>query len=58
VNLCGLAAKVAQVVELGSADITASKQLDFLNDWSVQWESALNPNSVRNLANRESLTNT
>src|SRR5699024_6737286 len=50
-----LAAQVAQVVELGAADVTADVHLDLLDDGRVHREGALDAHAEADLADREGL---
>ena len=52
-DLGGLAAQVAQVVELRAAHVTAGDDLDLLEDRAVQREGALDADAERDLADRE-----
>jgi len=56
-NLCLLAAKSAQVVELGATDVTAADELDVVNDRRVDRELTLDADLERNLADVEGLAN-
>ena len=47
---------VAQVVELGSADVTTGPDLDAVDDRRVDREGPLNPNTEAELADCEGLT--
>jgi hypothetical protein len=53
-----LTAELAQVVKLGTTNVTARNNLDLLENWGVNWESTLNTNLERDLANGEGLANT
>src|SRR5215208_692613 len=52
-DLGGLAAQVAQVVELGAADVAAGDDLDALEDRRVEREGALDTDAEGDLADRE-----
>src|SRR5690606_870344 len=53
-----LTAKVAQVVELGAADVTARHDLDVVDDGRVHREGTLHADLEAHLANRERLAHT
>src|SRR5689334_454419 len=55
-DLGGLAAQVAQVVELGAADVTAGHDLDLLEDRGVQREGALDTDAEGDLPDGEAAT--
>src|SRR5690349_25150060 len=48
-----LAAEIAQVIELGPADIATSFHLDFSNGGAVRLKHALHALAVRNLSDRK-----
>src|SRR2546421_2315874 len=52
-DLGGLAAQLAQVVELGATDVTAGHDLDLLHDRGVHRERALHADAEADLAGRE-----
>src|SRR3954453_11040461 len=52
-DLGGLAAQVAQVVQLRAADVTAGDDLDLLEDRGVQREGALDAHAEGDLADGE-----
>src|SRR4029077_21048404 len=54
-DLGGLAAKGAQVVELGATDVTAGHDLDLVDDRGVHGERALDTDAEADLANGEGL---
>src|SRR5688500_1432123 len=54
-DLGGLAAQLAQVVQLGAADVTAGDELDLLEDRAVHREGALDADGEGDLADREGL---
>lgn len=56
-NLCLLATKCAQVVELGATDVTAADELDVVDDRRVDRELSLDANLERDLADVERLAN-
>lgn len=56
-DLCLLAAKCTQVVELCAAHVTAADELDVIDDRRVDWELTLDSHLERNLANVERLAN-
>src|ERR1700741_4393374 len=55
-DLGGLAAEVAQVVQLGPTDVTTGDDLDLLEDRGVQGEGALDADAERDLADGEAAT--
>src|SRR3954454_4690772 len=54
-DLRGLAAQLAEVVQLGPADVTAGQHLDLLHDRGVHWEGALHADAEAALAHGEGL---
>ena len=54
-DLCLLAAKCAQVVELGATDVTAADELDVIDDRRVNREFTLDADLERDLADVERL---
>src|SRR5690606_4482592 len=52
-DLGGLAAQAAQVVQLGATDVTAAEDLDLLDHGRVQREGALHADAEADLADRE-----
>src|SRR3954452_4991118 len=54
-DLGGLAAQLAEVVQLGAADVTADEDLDLLDDRGVHREGALHADAEADLADREGL---
>ena len=54
-DLGGLAAQVAQVVELGAPDVTAGDDLDLLDDRGCAREGPLDADTEGHLADREGL---
>ena len=56
-NLCLLAAKCAQVVELRTTDVTARDELDVVDDRRVDGELTLDSDLERDLADVERLAN-
>src|SRR5262245_55018883 len=54
-DLCCLPAQIAQVVELGAADITHGDRLDRLHDRAVHRERALDADAEADLADGERL---
>ncbi len=56
-DLCGLTDAVTQVVELGSANVTMSDDLDALELWRVNGEGPLDADSEAQLADGEGFTN-
>src|SRR5215213_7634146 len=54
-DACGLAAQVAQVVELGAADAAAAYHLDLADDGAVNGEDALDADAEAGLAHGEGL---
>ena len=57
-DLGGLAAQVAQVVELGATDVTAGDDLDLVDDRGVEREGPLDADTEGDLADREGLGHT
>jgi hypothetical protein len=53
-----LTAQLAEVVQLGTTNVTARDQLDLLENWGVYWEGTLNAYLEGNLANGEGLADT
>lgn len=56
-NLCRLTAKLAKVVQLGAANISAANELDVVDDGRVNGELSLNSNLERHLTNAECFAN-
>jgi hypothetical protein len=56
-DFCFLAAKLAQVVELGTTNVATSYKFNLLHDWSVDWELTFNANTEGNFTYGVSLTN-
>jgi hypothetical protein len=54
-DLGGLAAQLAEVVQLGPADVTAGQHLDLLDDGGVHREGALDADAEADLADGEGL---
>src|SRR3954454_20394919 len=54
-DLGGLAAQLAEVVELGPTDVTAGQHLDLLDDRGVHREGALHAHAEADLADGEGL---
>src|SRR3954447_15647374 len=54
-DLGGLAAQVAQVVQLGAAHVTTGDDLDVVDDRGVEREGALDTDAEGDLADREGL---
>jgi hypothetical protein len=52
-----LTAQFAEVVQLGTANVTAGNELDLLNHWGVNWEGTLDANLEGDLADGEGLAN-
>jgi hypothetical protein len=55
-NLCGLAAKLAQVIKLGASDVSTRNKLNLLKNWGVNRPGALYANLEGNFTNCEGLT--
>lgn len=55
-DLCGLTAKLAQVVELGAANVTTANELDVVDDRRVDGELTLDAHLEGNLTDCEGFT--
>jgi hypothetical protein len=53
-----LPAQSTQVVQLGSADLTASKNLDAIDPWRMEKEGSFDTDAVRDAADRKGLGET
>jgi len=56
-DLCLLAAKIAQVVQLGAANESTRNDLNVVDYWGVNGEGTLNTHLEAHLADREGLAN-
>ena len=57
-DLCCLSNSWAEVVELCSSDTTSYDNFNLLNSWRMHWENSFNANTIADLSDCESLSDT